>query len=167
MAACVSCGKKIGFLEGGGGRCGTCFAVHFANAKGDTSESLQVATAEAAARRTAIDAILVTTEMQPDIHIRKRLTIVTAEVAYGMNVFKDLFAGVRNIVGGRSEAIQNTMRDARETVLYELKREAHALGANAVIAVDLDYTQIGDGGWNMVLLVASGTAVVADIGSPQ
>ncbi|MBF9058164.1 heavy metal-binding domain-containing protein [Rhodobacterales bacterium HKCCSP123] len=98
--------------------------------------------------------------MQPDIPIRKRITIVTAEVAYGMNIFKDIFSSIRNIVGGRSEAVQKTMRDARETVLYELKREAHAVGANAVIAVDLDYTQIGDSGWNMVMLVASGTAVV-------
>jgi uncharacterized protein YbjQ (UPF0145 family) len=116
--------------------------------------------------RKAIRAILVTTEMQPDIRIRKRITIVTAEVAYGMNVFKDIFASVRNIVGGRSEAVQKTMRDARETVLHELKREAHAVGANAVVAVDLDYTQIGDSGWNMVLVIASGTAVVADIEEP-
>ena len=54
------------------------------------------------------------------------------------------------------------MRDAREAVLYELKREAHERGGNAVIAIDLDYTQIGDGGTAMVLLVASGTAVVIE-----
>ena len=76
-----------------------------------------------------------------------------------MNVFKDIFAGIRNIVGGRSKAVQQTMRDARETVLYELKQEASLLGADAVVAVDLDYVQIGDGGWSMVMLVASGTAV--------
>ena len=63
------------------------------------------------------------------------------------------------MVGGRSEAVQATMRDARETVLYELKREAHQLGANAVVAVSLNYTQIGDQGLNMILLVAVGTAV--------
>jgi len=116
----------------------------------------------AAAIRHSIRNVLVTTEMQPDINIQRRVTIVTAEVAYGMNIFKDIFSSVRNIVGGRSEAIQKTMRDARETVLYELKREAHAVGANAVVGVDLDYTQIGDNGWNMVLLVASGTAVVIE-----
>ncbi|MDA7427481.1 YbjQ family protein [Primorskyibacter aestuariivivens] len=109
-----------------------------------------------------IEEILITTEMQPDIAIRERITIVTAECAYGMNVFKDIFASVRNVFGGRSEAIQKTMRDARETVLFELKREAHAVGANAVVGVDLDYTQIGDSGWNMVMLIASGTAVVVD-----
>jgi uncharacterized protein YbjQ (UPF0145 family) len=109
-----------------------------------------------------IQQVLVTTEMQPDITIRQRLGIVSAEVAYGMNIFKDIFSSVRNIVGGRSEAIQKTMRDSREAVLFELKREAHALGANAVVAVDLDYTQIGDAGWSMVLVVATGTAVIVD-----
>jgi uncharacterized protein YbjQ (UPF0145 family) len=76
-----------------------------------------------------------------------------------MNVFKDLFAGVRNVVGGRSEAVQKTMRDARETVLYELKREAHAVGANAVVGVDLDYVELAGTGSSMLMLVASGTAV--------
>ena len=61
--------------------------------------------------------------------------IVTAEVAFGMNIFKDLFAAVRDIVGGRSEAVQETMRDSRRTALYELKKEAHAVGANAVVGV--------------------------------
>ena len=102
---------------------------------------------------------MVTTETHPDICISDRLGIVTAECAYGMNVFKDIFAGIRNIVGGRSKAVQQTMRDARETVLYELKQEASLLGADAVVAVDLDYVQIGDGGWSMIMLVASGTAV--------
>ena len=52
-----------------------------------------------------------------------------------------MFANVRNLVGGRSAAVEDTMRDSRETVLLELKREAHAKGANAVIALDVDYTQ--------------------------
>ncbi|MDG1279957.1 MAG: heavy metal-binding domain-containing protein [Pseudorhodobacter sp.] len=69
-----------------------------------------------------------------------------------------MFAGVRDIIGGRSEAVQKTMRDSRRTALYELKREAHAVGANAVVGVDLDYVELSGVG-NMVLLVASGTAV--------
>jgi uncharacterized protein YbjQ (UPF0145 family) len=81
--------------------------------------------------------------------------------AFGMNIFKDLFAGVRNIVGGRSEAVQKTMRDSRRTALYELKKEAHAVGANAVVGVDLDYVELSSAG-SMVMLVASGTAVVIE-----
>ena len=75
-----------------------------------------------------------------------------------MNIFKDLFSGVRDIVGGRSEAVQKTLRDTRRTALYELKREAYEVGGNAVVGVDLDYTELSAAG-NMVLLVASGTAV--------
>ena len=79
-----------------------------------------------------------------------------------MNLFKDLFAGMRDIVGGRSKAVQDTMRDSRRTVLYELKKEAHLVGANAVVGVDLDYMEISNMGGNMVLLVASGTAVIIE-----
>jgi uncharacterized protein YbjQ (UPF0145 family) len=78
-----------------------------------------------------------------------------------MNMFKDLFAGVRNVVGGRSEAVQKTMRDSRRTALYELKREAYEVGANAVVGVDLDYVELSAAG-NMGMLVASGTAVIIE-----
>ena len=86
---------------------------------------------------------------------------MTAECAFGMNIFKDLFAGIRDIVGGRSEAVQKTMRDSRRTALYELKKEAHMVGANAVVGVDLDYMEMSTAG-SMVLLVASGTAVIIE-----
>lgn len=108
-----------------------------------------------------IHAILLTTETAPNLNITKRIEIVTAECAFGMNMFKDLFAGVRDIVGGRSKAVQGTMRDARKTVLHELKSEAHLVGANAVVAVDLDYVELSAAG-SMVMLVASGTAVVIE-----
>ena len=94
------------------------------------------------------------------LNITKRIEIVTAECAFGMNIFKDLFAGVRNIVGGRSEAVQKTMRDSRRTALYELKKEAYEVGA--VVGVDLDYVELAGTGSSMVMLVASGTAVVIE-----
>ncbi|WGH77574.1 YbjQ family protein [Jannaschia ovalis] len=112
-----------------------------------------------------IAAIMVTTETCLNGLVAERLGVVGAECAYGMNIFKDLFAGVRNIVGGRSSAIQDTMREARATVVEELRREAHSLGADAVVGLDLDYTQIGDSGWNMVLVVATGTAVTLKTGA--
>ncbi|MDC1446312.1 YbjQ family protein [Amylibacter sp.] len=111
--------------------------------------------------KVAIDAIMLTTEAAPNINITKRIEIVTAECAFGMNIFKGLVAGVRDIVGGRSKAVQKTMRDSRRTALYELKKEAHAVGANAVVGIDLDYMELSSGG-TMVLLVASGTAVVIE-----
>ena len=108
-----------------------------------------------------IDAIMLTTETAPNINITERIEVITAECAFGMNIFKDLFAAVRDIVGGRSEAVQKTLRDSRKTVLYELKKEAHRVGANAVVGIDLDYMELSTGG-SMILMVASGTAVIIE-----
>jgi len=117
-----------------------------------------------ATRKAEIEAVTLTTETYPEgLKITKRIEVVTAECAFGMNIFKDLFAGVRDIVGGRSEAVQKTLRDSRRVALYELKREAYEVGANAVVSVDLDYVELVAAG-NMVLLVASRTAVRVEEG---
>ena len=115
-------------------------------------------------REAEVEAVTLTTEAYPEgLKIAERIEVVTAECAFGMNVFKDLFAGVRDIVGGRSEAVQKTLRDSRRVALYELKKEAFEVGADAVVGVDLDYVELVAAG-NMVLLVASGTAVKLDHG---
>ena len=115
-------------------------------------------------REAEVEAVTLTTEAYPEgLKIAERIEVVTAECAFGMNVFKDLFAGVRDIVGGRSEAVQKTLRDSRRVALYELKKEAFHVGADAVVGVDLDYVELVAAG-NMVLLVASGTAVKLDHG---
>jgi uncharacterized protein YbjQ (UPF0145 family) len=89
---------------------------------------------------------------------RDYLGVVTGEVIVGANIFKDLFAGVRDIVGGRSGSYESSLRDARKTALAEMADEARSLGADAVIGVDLDYEVIGQGG-SMLMVSASGTAV--------
>jgi uncharacterized protein YbjQ (UPF0145 family) len=143
-------------LEGAGGRCLQCHLDHIA---GRSREEATEVASQQVIRQKEIESVLLTTETHPDLNITKRIEIVTAECAFGMNIFKDLFAGVRDIVGGRSKAVQETMRDARRTALYELKKEAHEVGANAVVGVDLDYVELSASG-SMVMLVASGTAVV-------
>ncbi len=90
--------------------------------------------------------------------VREYLGVVTGEVIVGANIFKDLFAGIRDIVGGRSGSYESTLRDARQTAIKELQDEARALGADAVIGVDLDYEVLGQGG-SMLMVSASGTAV--------
>jgi uncharacterized protein YbjQ (UPF0145 family) len=129
-----------------------------ATAEGYNPEKIKAEKEKNLREKAEISSILLTTETSPNLNIVERVEIVTAEVAYGMNIFKDLFASVRDVVGGRSEAVQKTMRDARRTALYELQREAHAVGANAVVGVDLDYVELSAAG-SMVMLVASGTAV--------
>ena len=108
----------------------------------------------------AAPSVLLTTAPSLEGHrVIQTIDIVTAECVFGMNIFRDLFAGVRDIFGGRSKSSQRVLRDARQTCLTELRREAHALGANAVIAVDLDYSELSGSGKSMLFLVASGTAV--------
>jgi uncharacterized protein YbjQ (UPF0145 family) len=102
--------------------------------------------------------IVSTTTVLEGKPVREYLGIVTGEVIVGANIFKDLFAGIRDIVGGRSGAYENTLRDARQTAIAELTAEAKALGADAVIGVDLDYEVLGQGG-SMLMVSASGTAV--------
>ena len=159
MATCVYCNKPKGMFEGGKGLCQECFVKDLA---GQTKEEIVRSHLAGNEVDAAIDAVMLTTEAYPQgLTITRRIEVVTAECAFGMNIFKDLFAGVRDIVGGRSEAVQKTMRDSRRTALYELKKEAHAVGANAVVGVDLDYVELNAGG-SMVLLVASGTGVIVE-----
>ena len=85
--------------------------------------------------------------------------IVLGEAILGANIFRDLFASIRDIVGGRSGAYEKTLREARETAINEMIEEAHRMGANAVIGVDIDYESVGTDGGGMMMVSASGTAV--------
>ena len=102
--------------------------------------------------------IITTTPEIQDRPIRDYLGIVTGEVIVGANIFKDLFAGIRDIVGGRAGAYEQTLRDARREAFAELESEARRLGADAVIGVDIDYEVVGQGG-SMLMVSVSGTAV--------
>ena len=90
--------------------------------------------------------------------IKAYLGIVVGEAIVGANIFKDLFAGVRDIVGGRSGAYEKELGKARHIALDELEQNALALGADAVVAIDLDYEVLGQGN-GMLMVSASGTAV--------
>ncbi|MEO0057043.1 MAG: hypothetical protein RIT17_480 [Pseudomonadota bacterium] len=84
--------------------------------------------------------------------------IVTGEVIVGANLFRDLFANIRDIVGGRSGSYERILADARKQAIEELQAEAAVLGGNAVVGIDLDYEVIGPNG-SMLMVSASGTAV--------
>ena len=91
------------------------------------------------------------------------LGLVSGEAILGANLFKDLFAGIRDIVGGRSGAYEEELRQAKQIAIDEMVEIARGLGANAVVGVDLDYETIGVGSsGNMLMVSASGTAVVAE-----
>ena len=93
--------------------------------------------------------------------IKQYLGLVTGEAILGANIFKDLFAGIRDIVGGRSAAYEYELRKAREISMTEMEQAAAALGANAVLGIDLDYETVGGQG-GMLMVSISGTAVVIE-----
>ena len=84
------------------------------------------------------------------------LGIVSGETIIGANLFKDFFAGIRDIVGGRSGSYEDVLREAKETALREMSEQAERMGANAVIGVDLDYETVGSSG-SMLMVTAAGT----------
>ncbi|MEY3299734.1 MAG: hypothetical protein RLZZ597_2994 [Cyanobacteriota bacterium] len=93
-------------------------------------------------------------------HVIQYCGLVNGEAILGANIFKDFFAGIRDVVGGRSGAYEKSLRQARETAIKEMTQAAQALGADAVIAVDIDYESISiDNGGTMLMVAASGTAV--------
>ena len=106
-----------------------------------------------------MDITLSTTSVLEGRPVSRYLGIVTGEAIIGANIFRDLFASVRDIVGGRSATYEKGLAEARDLALGEMRQRAVALGANAVIAVDLDYEVLGQGN-GMLMVSASGTAVV-------
>lgn len=104
---------------------------------------------------------LTTTPSVEGKRIVKYCGVIAGEAILGANIFKDLFAGIRDIVGGRSATYERELQKAREIALQELQERAATLGANAVVGIDLDYEVIGQGG-SMLMVSASGTAVVVE-----
>ena len=107
--------------------------------------------------------ILTTTPSIEGRKISKYCGIVTGEAIMGANIFKDLFAGIRDIVGGRSATYEAELRKARDLALTEVAQAAADRGANAVVGLDIDYETVGGQG-SMLMVTVSGTAVV--IGQP-
>lgn len=105
--------------------------------------------------------IITTTNQIEGKSIREYKGIVFGEVISGINMFKDIGAGVRNIFGGRSAGYEDELTTARANALEEMSRRAQAIGANAVIGVKIDYEMLGSAN-NMMMVTTSGTAVIIE-----
>lgn len=141
-------------FSGVGGYCPTC---HFAAQRGTLDEDRDELEVEPTEDELA--AILLTTENAPTLAIAERIEIISAEFAIGMGLLTDVFNAWRDVFGGRSKSYQSTLKNGRKAVLHELRREAFQVGANAVVAVNISYSEISGGGKSMMFMVATGTAV--------
>ena len=103
--------------------------------------------------------ILSTTPQIEGRTIREYKGVVTGETIVGANAFKDFFAGIRDVVGGRAGSYEKVLREAKDTSMQEMMQRAQELGANAIVGIDIDYETIGASG-SMLMVATSGTAVV-------
>ena len=102
--------------------------------------------------------IVSTTPTLEGRQIREYLGVVAGEAILGANIFRDVFAGIRDVIGGRSGSYEKVLREAREEAMKEMMEAARRLGADAVVGIDYDYETLGDTG-SMLMVAVSGTAV--------
>ncbi|TAK60553.1 MAG: heavy metal-binding domain-containing protein [Bacteroidetes bacterium] len=100
--------------------------------------------------------LIITTPSIEGKQIKRYYGVVSGEAILGANIFRDFFAGIRDIVGGRSAAYENELREAKNIAMQEMSMQAQQMGANAIVGVDLDYETVGQ---SMLMVSASGTAV--------
>jgi len=103
--------------------------------------------------------IMTTTPQVEGYQIREYKGVVTGETIIGANFMKDIFAGIRDIVGGRSASYEKVLRQAKDTSMQEMMQRAQEMGANAIVGIDIDYETIGESN-SMLMVATSGTAVV-------
>ena len=104
--------------------------------------------------------MIITTTPQIEGHpVKEYKGVVTGETIIGANFVKDLFASIRDVIGGRSGSYEKVLREAKETSLQEMAKRAQELGANAIVGVDIDYETVGANS-SMLMVASSGTAVV-------
>jgi uncharacterized protein YbjQ (UPF0145 family) len=102
--------------------------------------------------------LITTTNVIEGRPVQEYLGVINAQSIIGANIFKDIFAGLRDVFGGRSKTYEKVLETAKEDALRELTEKAQSIGANAVIGVDLDFETVGSGG-SMLMVIATGTAV--------
>jgi len=109
--------------------------------------------------RAKRNSIMLTTETNIDIKIDKRIDLISSECIYGINLVKDFFAGIRNVVGGNIESLEKSLKDAKNEVTVDLKEQAYNLGGDAVIGVKIEHTYNNAGGGSIMSVFAIGTVV--------
>ena len=102
--------------------------------------------------------VITTTSTVDGRPVQKYLGIINAQSIIGANIFKDIFAGLRDVFGGRSKTYERVLEEAKEDALRELAQKAQAIGADGILGVDLDFETVGNGG-SMLMVIATGTAV--------
>ena len=167
MAECIECGKSLDYRNTmPNGRCSVCHGKHLAARMSPVANAGAMATNQTQDPKTSsfnqkrqrddqVAAILLTTETAPNLNITKRIDIITAQAAFEINNFKDVLVGFMNPVKGRSNELEKQLDELRVKSTQNLKAKAHEIGANAIVAVDLDLSTVTIGGISMMMMMAS------------
>jgi uncharacterized protein YbjQ (UPF0145 family) len=169
MANCSSCDTKLGFMQPSfGDLCYDCHYDQNIRLKENLPPSEEVLKQEEQEAKKQeelmekISAILLTTEVSPNLNVIKRVEIVTSQSAFEINNFKDAAIGLFNPTKGRSSEMEIQIDLLRKRTLNSLKRKAYNVGANAVLGIDINLSTVKIGQISMMMLIATGTAVVIE-----
>ncbi|WP_212747535.1 heavy metal-binding domain-containing protein [Fodinibius saliphilus] len=162
---CDNCGEKISvwstsYSIGDMSICSDCHEKHYDELKAKSLAEDPNFEPEPSIDPDDLEKIILTTETNTkDLAIEERLGVISSESALGMNMFRDIFTNVRDLVGGQSVSTQKILKDLKSTAFQDIREQAYKLGADAVVAIDLDYSEFSGSGRSMLFLVATGTAV--------
>ena len=149
MGMCKGCNTVVSALEMKDGLCEEC------RNPGIKEEKIEIEK-EIAHKRASI---ILTTEMVVNLDIDKRIDLISSECVYGINLVKDFFSGIRNVVGGNVKSLETSLKDAKNEVTADLKEQAYNLGGDAVIGVKIEHTYNNAGGGSIMSVFATGTVI--------
>lgn len=156
MGMCKSCGKVFNAIDMVDGVCKNCLAPEIVEAQEAKQAKLDVLKNN---KVEILNSILLTTETTLDLPIEKRIDLISSECVYGMNIIKDLFSFVRDIVGGRIGSIENALKEARAEIIADMKQQAYLMDGDAVIAVRIEHTYNNTNSGSILSVFATGTVV--------
>lgn len=156
MGMCKECNEVFNSNNMIDGLCKNCATPEFIEATVLEQERLKDFNNN---KHQKLESILVTTETFTNLKIEKRIDIVSAQCVYGLNIIKDLFSGVRDIVGGRIQSIEDPLEEANKIIIKTLKEKAYLAGGDAVIGIKLEHTYSNPGNSNIISIFGTGTIV--------
>lgn len=149
---CKNCQKIVNISEVKDGYCKECFDPEI------REEKIRIEK-EKILKIEKIDSIFLTTEVVVNLSIDKRIELISSECIYGINIVKDFFSGIRNVVGGNVKSLETSLKDAKNEVTTDLKQQAYNLGGDAVIGVKIEHTYNNAGGGSIMSVFATGTVI--------
>lgn len=153
MGMCRNCGEVVNTSLMIDKLCPDCQSPELAESKKELNQFEYLSIQE---KKEKFKDMIITTECSLNIPITKRLGVVTAQRVYGMNIVKDFFSAVRDVVGGRVKNVENSIEDAKRELELEILEKAYLMQGNAIIALKIEHTYASN---NMVSLFATGTVV--------